>query len=186
MPPGPGRGLVRRSGRAVTTPPSLRMPGSAHFRSEAVGGVRALGRVAVAIAGAKFGRERGVRDRSGRIWCIRRDRLAVARRFGKANIPRDDRLEDAVAEMSPNLASDVGGQLRSTVVHRQYDALDRELRVEVVADEIESREQLRQSFQGVVLTLERDENGFGGGQCVDGEESQRWRTVHEDVVVFDR
>ena len=73
-------------------------------------------------------------------------------------------------EMAANLGGDVCGQLRAGVEHRQDDALDREAGVEVVADEIEGGEQLGQSFQGVVLTLERDEDGIGGGQCIDGQE----------------
>ena len=86
-------------------------------------------------------------------------------------------------EVSAHLRGDIGGQLGPAVEHRQDDALDREVGVEVVADEIERGEQLGQSFQGVVLALERDEHGVGGGQGVDGQQPERRRAVDEDVVV---
>ena len=59
-------------------------------------------------------------------------------------------------------------------------------RVEVVADEIDGREQLGQSLQGVVLALDRDEHGIGGGQRVDGQQAERRRAIDEDVVVVGR
>ena len=78
---------------------------------------------------------------------------------------------------------DVRGQLGSAVVHRQDDALDRQIGVEVVANELECGQQLGQSFQGVVLALERDEHGIGGGQRIDGQQPERRRTIDQDVVV---
>ena len=70
------------------------------------------------------------------------------------------------------------------VIHRQRDALDDELRVQVVTDEVEGGKQLGQSFQGVVLALQRDKDRIGGGQGVHRQQSERRWTVDEDVVVF--
>ena len=55
---------------------------------------------------------------------------------------------------------------------------------EVIANEIERGKQLGQSFQGVVLALQRDKDRVGGGQGVHRQQSERRWTVDEDVVVF--
>ena len=145
-----------------------------------------LARVIVTVPGAELVRERGIRERAGRIRGVSRDRLAVARRLGQADVPRDHRLEDAIAQVASDLAGDIGRQLRASVEHRQHDALDVEFRVQVVANEIESGQQLGQSFQGVVLALQRDEDRVGGGQCVDGQQPEGRRAIDEDVVVIGR
>ena len=129
------------------------------------------------VASAEYAsRTRGLRR-------IPRDRQPVARCLRQADIPRDDRVEHARSKVSADFRRDIGRQLRPAVEHRQHDTLHREGGIEVVSNEIERGEQLGQSFQGVVLTLERNENGVGSGQCVDGEETERWRAVDEQIVV---
>ena len=59
----------------------------------------------------------------------------------------------------------------------------RERGVQVVANEIDRGEQLGQSFQGVVLALQRDEHRIGGGEGVHGQQPERRRAIDEDVVV---
>ena len=44
--------------------------------------------------------------------------------------------------------------------------------------------QLGDPFHREVLALHRDEHRVGGGEPVDGEESERWRGIDEDVVVL--
>ena len=85
--------------------------------------------------------------------------------------------------MAAGLRRDIGRQVGPAVVHGQDDAVDRETRVEVVTNEIERGKQLGQSFQGVVLALERDQDGIGGGEGIDGEQSERRRAIDQDVVV---
>ena len=85
------------------------------------------------------------------------DRLTVAGRLGQANTARDHRLEDTLLEVRPNLGGNLGGQVRAAVEHRQDGPVDREIRVQVVADEVDRREQLGQALQGVVLALNWDE-----------------------------
>ena len=137
-------------------------------------------------AGAELVRERGVRDGARGVRPIGGDRLAVARGLGQPHAARDHGLVDQRPEMAANLGGDLGGQVRPAVVHRQQDAVDRERGVQVVANEVDRGEQLGQSFQGVVLALERDEHGIGGGQGIHGQQTERRRAVDEDVVVAGR
>ena len=165
---------VVRSGRIVMRR-SRRPAGTSASR-------RRLARGA-SVACAQLVGEALVGRRSDRVGAVERDRQAVAGGLGQPDVPRDDRVEDPVAEMPSNLRGDVGGQVRPAVEHRQDDALQGERRIEVVADEIDGAEQLGQPFECVVLALERHEDRVGGGECIDGEQPERWRAVDEDVVV---
>ena len=137
-----------------------------------------------AVAAQHLGGER--RDRPRRradVRAVERDRAdrrSAPRRAGRcAGRP----FEDRVAEVAADLGRDLGGEVGAGVVHRQDDPLDREIRVQVVADEIDGRDELAQALEGVVLALDRDEDGVGGGERVHGQEPERGRAVEEDVVV---
>ena len=53
----------------------------------------------------------------------------------------------------------------------------------MVANEIERGKQLRQSFQCVVLTLQRDQDRVGGREGIDGQQPEGRRAIDQDVVV---
>ena len=61
--------------------------------------------------------------------------------------------------------------------------LMRKAGIQVISNEIERAEQLGQSFQGVVLTLERDQDGVGGGERVDRQQPEGGWAIDQDVVV---
>jgi hypothetical protein len=86
--------------------------------------------------------------------------------------------------VSANLSGDVRREVRPAVVHREDDALHLETRIQVVADEIQGRDQLSEALESVVLALKRDEDRVGGGQSVYRKEPEGRRAVEEDVVVF--
>ena len=92
----------------------------------------------------------------------------------------------ARAEMLPDLGVHLGREVGPRVVHREHNALDREIGVEVVPDEVDRGDELRQPFQRVVLALDGDDDGVGGGERVHGQQAQRGRAVEHDVVVGSR
>ena len=51
-------------------------------------------------------------------------------------------------------------------------AIDGEVGIEVVADEVDRGQQLAEAFERVVLALERDQDRVGGGQGIDGQQPQ--------------
>ena len=121
--------------------------------------------------------------RSARVGPVHGDRQAVAGCFGEPHAPRDDGLVDRAAEMPANLSSDISGEVGARVVHREHDALDLERGVQMVS----TRLMVAISWvspSSAVLALDRDEHRVGGGQCVDGQQAERWRRVDQDVVVF--
>src|SRR5699024_4070976 len=54
--------------------------------------------------------------------------------------------------------------------------------IEVGPDEVDAVQQLAQAFQGVVLTLDRDQYFAGGDERIDCQQTQAWRAVDEDVI----
>src|SRR5204863_169919 len=72
------------------------------------------------------------------------------------------------------------------VIHGEDDPFDLQPRIERVAHALNGGEQLRDPFERKVLALHRHQDRVGGAQTIDGEESERWRQVDEDVVVVAR
>jgi hypothetical protein len=68
--------------------------------------------------------------------------------------------------MPAHLVGDLRRELRSGVVHRQHDAIDLEAGVQVIANEVHGRRQLREPFEGVELALDRDQHRVCGGERV--------------------
>src|SRR5512140_578469 len=105
-------------------------------------------------------------------WCL-----------GEPNVARNDGVEDFGAEIFTGVGDDLAREVKAGVVHGEQDALDGQVGINGLLDSVDRIEELRQSLESVVLALDRDENGVGCGEHVDGEEAQRWRAVDEYVVV---
>ena len=133
---------------------------------------------------SQLGRERGVGH------ARRSSPGSSARSAGRGSAPRTAgrcagspcRRRDRPRCRRTSAATSADRFVRPSYIVRTTPLMD-ELGVEVIANEIERGEQLGQSFQGVVLALQRDEHRIGGGQGVDGQQSERRRAVDEHVVV---
>ena len=53
--------------------------------------------------------------------------------------------------------------------------------VEVLANHGDIAQQLAHALQGVILALNRDDDLFSARHGVDGEQTQRWRAINEDI-----
>ena len=80
----------------------------------------------------------------------------MTRRLAEADVSRDDRLVDLATEHFPNLVDDLFGEVGPFVVHRHDDPVDRQVRVEPLANQTDRFHQLRDSFERQVLALDRD------------------------------
>jgi len=83
----------------------------------------------------------------------------------------------------PDLLHHLLGEPGATVVHGEQDAPDAESRVEVRPHEVHVPQQLAQTFERVVLALDRDQQGVGRRERVDGQEPERRWAVDQDRVV---
>jgi hypothetical protein len=81
-----------------------------------------------------------------------------------------------------HLFDDLVREVGAGIVHREQDRRDCQLGVEVTLDELDVVEELRETLQGVVLALDRDEYFLCGDERVDRQKSERGRAVDEDVV----
>ena len=85
--------------------------------------------------------------------------------------------------MSADLVHDLSGQLGTGVIHDQDDGADLQVRVEVPLHQINVAQQLTDTFEGVVLALDRYEHLPRCAQRVDRQQAERWRAVDEDKIV---
>src|SRR3954466_4115265 len=97
---------------------------------------------------------------------------AVARGLADADVTGDHGIEDELGEVLSDLALDVLREARSTVVHRQDHAGDRQAWVHLALDERERVEQPGQTLEGEVLGLDRHDHPVGGYEGVHGEWSK--------------
>ena len=72
---------------------------------------------------------------------------------------------------------------RATVEHRRHDPLDANALIEVLAHHRQGVLELHEPAERQVLALHGDDHSRGGDESVDGEQPERRRRVHEDVVV---
>ena len=79
-----------------------------------------------------------------------------------------------------NLFSKVG----AVVHHRQQDAVDLELGVQLPLDLVDGGQQLLQALGGQILRLNGDYDPVGGGQGVDREHTQGGLTVNQDMGIL--
>jgi len=122
--------------------------------------------------------------RADRLHVVQEDRFTEAGRFRQSHVARDGDREHAAAEVLFRLFGDLFAEIEPRVVHRQQHAFDRERGIEIALHELHGVEQLRETFERVVLALNRDDHAVSGCQHVQREETERRRAVDHDVAVL--
>lgn len=107
----------------------------------------------------------------------------MTRRLAQADISRDDGLVDPIAKDRANLLDNLFSQIGSVVIHRHHDAADFQLGVQPLTDHFNRLHQLGDSLEGQVFGLDRNQDGVGSSQGVQGQQTQRRGTVDESEVV---
>ena len=116
------------------------------------------------------------------------NRLAETGRLGQANASRNYGFEDLISEELLQIGCDLPGQVGPVVEHRQENAFDFEGVTEAVPDPVDRVHELRDTFEGEKLALNRHHDRIGGDQSIEGEKIQRGWAVDQDIriVVPDR
>src|SRR5256712_12713891 len=118
-----------------------------------------------------------------RLEIVKHDRLAVARRFRKPNVPRNDGVEPLSGKVPVHLVANLEREARPAVEHREHDPQDIETRVELLSHEPHGLlEEMGQPLERVELTLEWDEDAIGGHQSGDRQVTQRLGAIDDNVV----
>src|SRR6187551_1987404 len=124
----------------------------------------------------------GVGSGGGRV--VGGDGQPVAWGLGEADAARDDGVEDQLAEVPPDLGRDVGSEPGAAVHHRQEHPGERKLWVQPRTHELHGVQELRQTFERVVLALDGDEHTIGSREPVDGQWPQGGRAVDKNIGVL--
>ena len=91
--------------------------------------------------------------------------------------------EYLVFEVTFHFIGHLVGEVVPAVEHGEQNSFDLQLRIEGLFNQADRFEKLAQPFHGIVFALERDDDGVGRRQGVDGQKAQRGRAVDEDIVV---
>jgi hypothetical protein len=114
---------------------------------------------------------------------VEQDRLAEAGGFRKPNVPWDRRAENLRTEILGRILCDLSAEIQPRVIHREQNATNGETWIDVLLHEANRVEQLRDSLQAIVLALDGDDERLYRCKHVQGQETERRRAVHHDVVV---
>src|SRR6185437_4803267 len=110
-------------------------------------------------------------------------RLSVAWGFCQTDIPGNHRSENLGAEEAAKIGRDLFRQRRAVVVHRQQDSLDSQRRINRATQPHQCIEEFGDTFHGIVLALDRDQNGVTSSECINGLEIQSGWAIDENVLV---
>ena len=111
------------------------------------------------------------------------DGLAVAGRLRNADGARDGGLVDLGPEVLFDLLHDLHGQVQAAGEHREDHALNVQIGVILLADGLQGADELRQTFQRIILALDWDQHTVAGAQTVQRQQVQAGRAVDEDEVI---
>ena len=92
---------------------------------------------------------------------------------------------DLVFQMRAHVFLDLRRQIVAPVVHREYDALQFDLRVNSCTDRLDGAHDLAEAFEREKLALQRNDHRIRSGERIDGEKAQRGRAIDQDIARLD-
>jgi hypothetical protein len=110
--------------------------------------------------------------------------FAVAGCFGQTDVAGNTCLKELVVEERFEIFIDLLGQIGAVIVHGEKDAFEGKTGVEGLGDAVKSGHKLRDTLEGEVFGLHRDEEAVGGYEGVEGEEIESGRAIEEDEGVI--
>src|SRR5262245_7946277 len=114
------------------------------------------------VAGEHFFRERRVSGGPARLGIVKSSGHSVAWRLTELHVARDDGVEDFLFEELPNVAGHELTKIGPLVVHRQEHAVDLERGIQAAANLPHRADQIGESLECEVLTMQWNEHGVSG------------------------
>ena len=112
------------------------------------------------------------------------DRLAVARRLGKAHIAGDDGRIHLAGEVALDLFRNLEGEIRAPVEHREQNAFELEAGIQAAAHHADRVHQVGQAFEREIFALHGNDQGICRAEGVDCQQFERGRAVDENIVII--
>ena len=119
----------------------------------------------------------------GEVGAVVEDRHGPLGRFGVRDRGPDRGVEQLLSEVLAQRVERLAGVAGPHVGDVQHDAEPVEVRVEVLARQLDHLERLLDALEREVLGLGRDQRVVGGDERVDREQAERRRAVDHDQVV---
>src|SRR3954469_7925164 len=178
-----GSAVWRGSAGFCCGTPSPCSPSSSVLRKRAASGPsRMLARLPLAIAENLLS-QLAVAVRSLAVWVVLEHGHSLHGGLCEAHRLRYARGEDPIAEVLLEQFDRLLRMNGTRVDERGQNALDLNVRVEVLPDHGQRVLKLDQATHGQILALHGDDNFVGGRQLVDREQTERRRSVDADEVV---
>src|SRR5229473_2577982 len=115
---------------------------------------------------------------------VNNDRFPETRRFRQANIARNHALKDLRSKKTAQIRGNLPRKRCPLVIHREQDTLDFKAWIERAPDAHQGIQQLRNAFQGQILTLDRHQHGACSYQRIQCQQVQCGRAVQDDEIVL--
>lgn len=106
------------------------------------------------------------------VWIVGDDGLAVAGGLGQTGGAGDNRVEDQLLEVRPDLGHNLLREAGAAVEHCHHHAQQGQARVGTGSNLVQQPREHRDALEGIVLALERHEQVISGGKGIEGEDAQ--------------
>ena len=113
-----------------------------------------------------------------------KDAPVVARSSRQSDITGNTRTEDLAIEMVFDFLRDRMSEGELVIEHGQEESRESGLGETPLIEVVQAFENLAEAFHSVVFALDRNQNGIGGDQSVDGENRETGRTIDEHEVII--
>src|SRR3989344_6496377 len=110
--------------------------------------------------------------------------FAIARRFCQTDGAGHHILENRSRKMRPHFGYHLARQTIARIIEREKHSHNSQMRLQIIAPQLDGAEELGKPFQRIILRLHRDDYLIGRHQTIDSEESQRRRTIDQDIIVI--
>src|SRR6266481_4103916 len=114
---------------------------------------------------------------------IENNRFTKARCFRKPHIAGNQALKDLSSKKTAQVGSHLPGKAGPLVVHRQKDAFNLEARIQCAPNAHQCVQEFRDTLQGKILALDRDQDSIGGNERVQGQQVECRRAIEDDKSV---
>lgn len=135
------------------------------------------------ISFQEFFREGEVGGGAGGDGRVAEDAHAVAGGFAEADIPGNNGFVDAFGKMAAHFIDNIFGEIGSHIVHGEEDAVEAQVGVGGVLKGQHHVGDDAEAFEGVILALKRNEKAVGGGEGVEGDQSEGRGAVQKNIIV---
>src|ERR1700720_1400507 len=104
------------------------------------------------------------------MYIIENNRFTETWSLREPNVSGNQALKDLRTKKASQVCGDLSGKTGPLVVHRQKDALNLQARIQGAPDAHQSVQKFRNSFEGQIFALDRNQDSIGGNESIQGQQ----------------